>query len=178
MLEARRSISPASRHRSAKPPSTQPSASRAACSARSAFDSPTATCLLSMPVRVLIHSSFVSTSAFRSSFCTSSAGTALPNPTNALPTMFLLPSTKMRLPHLLLTGFRVRVDNTSIIKLIVYYRLATEEKHAAPKNARSPSRSGCSAPHCEGFQLPATLGSGRMTFSLRSIAGCRMRACR
>ena len=78
-----------------------------------------------MPVRVLIHSSFVSTSAFSSSFCTSSAGTALPNPTNALPTMFLLPSTKMRLPHLLLTGFRVRVDNTSIIKLIVYYRLAT-----------------------------------------------------
>ena len=85
-------------------PRPSPAPRGAACSARSAFDSPTATCLLSIPVRVLIHSSFVSTSAFRSSFCTSSAGTALPNPTNALPTMFLLPSTKMRLPHLTANG--------------------------------------------------------------------------
>ena len=80
-----RSISAASIARSVQPSGSQPRARRAADSPRSALLSVRAIWRLLMPVRVVIHSSFVSTSALSSSFPTSSAGRAFPQPMIVLP---------------------------------------------------------------------------------------------
>ena len=75
-----RSMSSGARLASHQPSGDQPSAARAAASAKSVPVSSTAMWRLEMPVRVTIHSSFVSTSLAKSSFATSKAGRAFPHP--------------------------------------------------------------------------------------------------
>ena len=110
-----RSMSSGAKLRSHQPSCDQPSAARAAVSARSVPVSPTATWRLEMPVRVTIHSSFVSTSLASLSFSTSSAGRAFPHP------MIVQPMTSPR--------------NTSIIKLLKY----TTERRSVPDPDEFPT---------------------------------------
>ena len=91
-----RSISSGAMRRAAQPSSSQPSACRAAHSARSTFVSFTHTRRERMPVRVEIHSSLVSTSFDSSSLATSSFGSFLPQPMMVQPMMLLRKSEAKR----------------------------------------------------------------------------------